>query len=399
MKDFSIATGISQSGTALPAADSPDLILVPATPEERIDSIKLNSVAWKGPLDVNTYIERENHLMAQHLVKDGLTSWILVDRKEPEGRRLILSSCETYKKKALLAYGGQVEDVPTHGVGSVYCRPEFRRQGYARRMLEELSYKLNTWQMEEESRDSSLFTVLFSDIGKNFYAQFGWRPFSSSHIDLRPITREEFDRAPSGANLPPARALFAQDIKDTMCNDEIIRKQHDSLREASLRSPGAKIAISPDFNNFLWHWAREEFYADKLHSHRDPPVIKGAGDDNAKVYCAWNRNFGEKPEENTLFILRWVYDEPTSEAESQKVAEAMASILRRAQLEAHEWNMAVVEFWNPTPLMQKAVAMLDSSAEVVHREKSSIASLRWTGAEQGLGKDVDWLWNEKYTWC
>ena len=68
-------------------------------------------------------------------------------------------------------------------------------------------------------------------------------------------------------------------------------------------------------------------------------------------------------------------------------------------MEAHEWNMAAVEFWNPTPLMQKAAAMLDPNAEVIHREKSSIASLRWTGAEQGLGKDVEWFWNEKYTWC
>lgn len=399
MKDISIATGVSSSEPSLPAADSPDVILVPATPEERIESIKLNSVAWKGPLDVHTYIARENHLHQQRLVRDGLTCWILVDRNQPEGKRTILSSCETYKKKALLAYDGQVEDIPTHGVGSVYCRPEFRRQGYARRMLEELSKKLDTWQMDKERRDQSLFTVLFSDIGKNFYAQYGWRPFSSSHISLKPISREEYDQGTPGTKLRMARALFAEDVRTCMCDDEVLEKQRDLLREASKKSPGAKVAIKPDYDHFVWHWAREEFYADKLYSHRDPPVIKGAGDDASKVYCTWNRNFGETPKENTLFILRWMYDEPTSPSESQATAEAMAAILRRAQLEAHEWNMAAVEFWNPTPLMQKAAAMLDPNAEVIHREKSSIASLRWTGAEQGLGKDVEWFWNEKYTWC
>src|SRR4051812_5837738 len=115
----------------LPAGESPDLILVPATPAERIASIKLNSVAWKGPLDVETYIEREDHLMQQRLTRDGLTCWILVDRNEPVGGRTILSSCESYRKKALMAHDGQVEDVATHGVGSVYCRPEFRGKGYA----------------------------------------------------------------------------------------------------------------------------------------------------------------------------------------------------------------------------------------------------------------------------
>jgi hypothetical protein len=25
--------------------------------------------------------------------------------------------------------------------------------------------------------------------------------------------------------------------------------------------------------------------------------------------------------------------------------------------------------------------------------------LRWTGSEDGLGKDVEWWLNEKYAWC
>lgn len=397
MKDISIATGTANSQSSLPSADSPDVVLVPATPEERIESIKLNSVAWKGPLDTKTYIAREDHLFQQRLTRDGLTCWLLVDRRQPAGKRTILSSCETYKKRALLAYGGQVEDISTHGVGSVYCRPEFRGQGYAKKMLEELTKKLDTWQMDNERRDRSLFSVLFSDIGKNFYAQFGWKPFSSSHISLRPITREEYSQDVN--KLPVSRALFAEDVRSSMCNDEVLQKQRELLRLASEKTPGAKVAITPDFDHFVWHWAREEFYADKLYPHRDPPVIKGAGEDASKVYCVWNRNFGETPKDNTLFILRWVYDEPLSPSESQATAEAMAAVLRRAQLEAHEWNMAAVEFWNPTPLMQKAVAMLDPNIDVTHREKSSIASLRWTGAEQGLGEDVEWFWNEKYTWC
>jgi GNAT superfamily N-acetyltransferase len=378
----------------LPAGESPDLILVPATPAERIASIKLNSVAWKGPLDVETYIKREDHLMQQRLTRDGLTCWILVDRNEPEGQRTILSSCESYRKKALLAHAGQVEDVATHGVGSVYCRPEFRGKGYAKRMFEELRLKLDTWEMEGESRQKSLFTVLFSDIGKKFYAQFGWRPYLSSHISLPAMGSDVTE-----CRGDETRDLFARDVQQTVCSEDVLAKLREQMLVASQRSSKAKIAILPDFDHFVWHWAREEFFAEQLLLERSPPVVKGAGDDQARVYCAWNRNFGELPEDNVLYILRWVYDDPTSPAEEKATVKAMASILRRAQHEAHEWNMSKVEFWNPTPLLQKAVTLINPEAELVHRENDSIASLRWTGSDDGLGEDVEWWLNEKYAWC
>ncbi|KAJ5636417.1 uncharacterized protein N7484_009730 [Penicillium longicatenatum] len=384
------------ANVSLPPGDSPDLILVAATPEERITSIKLNSVAWKGPLDIETYIERENHLFAQNLTRDGLTCWILVDKSEPEGDRTILSSCETYKKKALLAHGGSVEDVSTHGIGSVYCRPEFRGKGYAKRMFEELSEKIDTWKMEGEARGKALFTILFSDIGKSFYAQFGWKPFLSSHMALPPADEGQSNQ---NGNALATRDLYAEDVEKSICNKSVTAKLRDQLRDASQKTAGSKIAIIPDFDHFVWHWAREEFFSKNLLPHRSPPIIKGAGNDEARVYCAWNRNFGEEPEDNVLYILRWVYDDPQSAEEEQTLVRAMAAILRRAQREAHEWNMHAVEFWNPTPLLQKAVKMVDSDAQVVHREKSSISSLRWTGAQQGLGDDVEWFLNEKYTWC
>lgn len=385
---------IAKDVPSLPAGDSPDLILVPATPEERISSIKLNSIAWKGPLDVDTYIARENHLYGQRLTRDGLTCWLLVDRNEPEGQRTILSSCETYQKKALLAYDGKVEDTATHGVGSVYCRPEFRGKGYAKRMLEELSERLDTWKMEKEPRGRALFTILFSDIGKKFYAQFGWRAFESSHFALPPVSG-----AVANGVAGKTRDLYAEDVQRFICSDVVLGKLRERLRVASEKSPGAKIAILPDYDHFVWHWAREEFFAENMFKDRSPPMIKGVGDDEAGVYCAWNRNFGENPEDNILYILRWVYDEPTSPAEEKALVQAMAGLLRRAQVEAHTWNLHSVEFWNPTSWLQKAVALLDPNAQVVHREKSSILSLRWSGAEQGLGDKVEWFLNEKYTWC
>ena len=186
-----------------------------------------------------------------------------------------------------------------------------------------------------------------------------------------------------------------------MCNDKVVRKERELLRKESETFPHKSIvAIAPDFEHYLWHWAREEFHSDKLFPNpKRVPLIKGAGVDEAGIYCVWNRNFAENPEENKLFILRWVYDEPTSPTERQAKVEAIAAILRRAQSEACEWNMRSIEFWNPTPLLHEAAALVEPATSIIHRETSSIASLRWNGRAQGLGKSVEWRWNEKYGWC
>ena len=57
-----------------------------------------------------------------------------------------------------------MEEVVSHGIGSVFCRPEFRGKGYARRMMVELGGMLDKWQQKEGER--AHFTVLYSDIGK-----------------------------------------------------------------------------------------------------------------------------------------------------------------------------------------------------------------------------------------
>lgn len=117
-------------------------------------------------MDLPTYVRRETHLESQAFTKDGgITFWILVDTTIAPNERPILASCESLRKQALIAKGdGQVEDVISHGIGSVFCNPEYRGRGYAQRMINELGKKLDNWQQEEGKRAS--FTVLYSDIGK-----------------------------------------------------------------------------------------------------------------------------------------------------------------------------------------------------------------------------------------
>lgn len=146
----------------LPDAKGPDVELTQPTYEEAVQQTRLNSTEWKGPLSLDAYLGREEHLGKQKLVRDGgLTSWALVTK---DGNpRAVLSSCETIRKKALVAQNGQVKEVICHGVASVFCPPEFRGKGYAGRMIKDLGEKLHNWQTDGHD---CLFSVLYSDIGK-----------------------------------------------------------------------------------------------------------------------------------------------------------------------------------------------------------------------------------------
>ena len=148
-----------------PPSESPHLALLHPTQEEKVETWKLNGASWRGAMPISIYLRREAHLEDQPFTKDGgITFWILVDSTLPPNERPILGSCESFRKQALVARDGRVEDSVSHGIGSVFCNPEYRRRGYAQRMIAELGKKLDTWNQGEGTKTD--FTVLYSDIGK-----------------------------------------------------------------------------------------------------------------------------------------------------------------------------------------------------------------------------------------
>ena len=123
----------------------------------------------------------------------------------------------------------------------------------------------------------------------------------------------------------------------------------------------------------------------------------------------WYNSDPQSTKDNTMNILRLVVEDPeytdssaasdegVEKAKGTHVTAAIASLLAAAQADASEWHMGSVDIWNPTSATLAAAKQLDSAAQVVHREKDSVASLRWYG--EGSVDDVQWLDNEKYAWC
>ncbi|EFE42598.1 conserved hypothetical protein [Trichophyton verrucosum HKI 0517] len=402
-------------------ADSPDIALVVATPAERIESIRANGLSWKGPLTMEQYIAREDFLIQQDMVKDGwMTCWVLVDRRLRPDERPILSSCESIAKRAFLAYKGNIETVITHGIGSVFCPPEHRGRGYAKRMIIELSKILDTWQQERgagQGHPQCLFSVLYSDIGKSFYAAHGWHPYASSHFTLAPEAvgtaavngsangngnssgNNGSVRITKGVDMSIVKDMSREDVLRYMCSEPVMEQHKQKLKDASKVSSKAIAAFPPDFAHMSWHWARDEFYSQILRPEKGETHVKGAAVPSRKVFMTWNRKYGATPKDCTLYILRTQHEEPSSPAERQGVVEALAAILRRARVEAHEWNVDHVQIWNPSALVKEAIQIADPDAAEVHREKDSIPCLKWDGDKFGYGENVDWMWNERYGWC
>ncbi|KAL8854405.1 MAG: hypothetical protein Q9221_000892 [Calogaya cf. arnoldii] len=386
----------------LPQSSAPTLRLVQATENEMIESSTLGSTSWKGPLDTNGYLGREAHLRNQELTRDGgITYWILVDTAaapKPDGSRKILASCETIRKRALIAQpGAAVRESICHGIGSVHCNQKYRGRGFGRRMMVELANLLDTWQQKEGERAD------FSD----FYARLGWKTYPSTHIALPPKSSHE-----QAVGFPEAAILTSEDIGGLCSTDEA--NLRSEMAESTIAGSDVRVALIPDAATMRWHHAREEYLAKVLLDRC--PTSKGAmakTTDGGRVWCIWTRTFGASQEQHVLNILRLSIEGESNFSQpalsgatdnfhhhlQQSQVKALAAILQAAQVEAFDWSMSSVQSWTPSPLAVLAARHLEPYAEIIERRDESLPSLRWHGKPVPDNAKVDWISNEKFGWC
>ena len=406
----------------LPTGDSTTLALVHPTPSEQDQQTLNNSDEWRGALPLDAYIRREALLANQQLTKDGgITFWVLVDTAEnpPEGAdRTIIAGCETLQKRALLAQNGTVTDALCHGVASVFSPAKYRGRGYGARMIAELGKHLRTWQQKQGRPQLS---ILFSDIGKKFYAKHGWHPYPSSHMHLPPLSGDMKVTVRLPASTPLTGSALAP-----LCalDEELLRQKLAIAAQEGYADAKPIMAIIPDAATIAWHLAREDFVAKELFG--TTPPIKGAQVTipcpatpmgKRRAWGVWTRLWYNEDtavsKGNTLHLLRICvepapqgYDRESSFVED---TQAVMAILEQAQRQAGEWKVAEVEVWNPIPATRQAVKLLAQDyatqggagewGTLVDRDSESICSLKWYGEGGTPGAEVEWIECEKFGWC
>ncbi|KFY24851.1 hypothetical protein V493_04989, partial [Pseudogymnoascus sp. VKM F-4281 (FW-2241)] len=365
------------------------------TPSERRITWLNSSADWGAALPTPTYIERESHLCSASTLaaSGGITHWILVDASLPADARPVLATAESLRKRTLVASPeGVVHEAVSHGIGSVFCYPEYRGKGYASRMMTELGEVLKGWQAEESrDRKEVVFSKLYSDIGRGFYGRHGWMPFPSGHVEFPAVAAAREEGSGKGV-----KRLVTEDLKELCEADEGMLK---ALMERPRGDGKTTVAIPPDAAHFAWHRAREEFVTQVLFGR--VPEVRGAlvGEVGSRVWAVWTRGFyGKKdePKKNTLYILRLVVEEEMKggKADEDVLARQLADVVGVAREEAREWGCGKVEVWNPSASVCGALEKVGGTK--VDREKQGIASVMWYGKE---GEEIEWLANEKYAWC
>lgn len=378
---------------ALPDAQSPDLHLTHPTSSEFGSIYSLSFQEWGDALTLPQYLEESAFLTTVPLAKDGgMSIWLLTDRTLPHNNRPILCSCETFRKRTFVTTSnGHFSEAIIHSVASVFCNPKYRGRGYAARLMRELAVILPNWQTESKKCVGS---VLYSDIGKTYYAKLGWHPFPlNDHIEFDPMPISKLPKI-------EIRTIAEKDL-DQLCKDDEAMIWR-AMTSSSSRKP--LMMLVPDLDHMLWHHRKEEFACDKLFGNH--PHAKGVmtGEPNDRIWVIWTHRYYGRPRaismNNTLYILRVVIENKSKDPEQREhQVEQMRAILWAAQHEAAEWKLDGVKIWDPAHLIQDMVERTGIQHRRVERDEESIASLLWFGDGSGKDDTVEWLGNEKYGWC
>lgn len=380
---------------SLPPASSPTLGLAQPSAAEQVSTWTQTRPWWGASYTAEAYVARERMLLGAPLARDGgMTQWILTDVGGAAHRRPVLASCETLRKRALVRDGadGVVRDVWAHGVASVFTYPEFRRRGYARRMLALLAERLAA--QEAVAPGDAAFSVLFSDIGSEFYARLGWLPYQSTHLSLPVGPASPSPSPPASTPILDAALAALAEADERILRGQISRPPSDPAK--------TRVAVLPDLDTLRWHFAREAFMSSHLFDAS--PTVHGAiytlpGAPDSRVWGLWMRNQSggkDHVDKNTLDFLRFVVEDDAMADE--ELSKAIRAIVGHARHEARKWLCTSMILWNPHERVKGLVdAMADLEARFVVRDNDSIASLLWLGPNAAAG--VDWVANEKFEWC
>ncbi|KAF2787555.1 hypothetical protein K505DRAFT_396426 [Melanomma pulvis-pyrius CBS 109.77] len=116
-------------------------------------------------------------------------------------------------------------------------------------MLKELVNVLPTWRLEFECQ--YVGNILYSDIGKSYYAHLGWHPNpTNQHIEFRPEMSST-----------TTKSILEDELENLCKKDEALVKR---LMAVPSKGDKKRVTIIPNLEHMLWHIRKEDFATNYL---------------------------------------------------------------------------------------------------------------------------------------
>lgn len=359
--------------------------LVRLTREELlVDSKKADHQQWGAPsLDLAQYQTKELLQRQTAFAQRGSMYWALVEKKSGgatgdddsdlvAGQDVFHCLCKTHRFDcAFRTLTGDIVRGYAFQVGSVFTRPESRKQGLASFFLAQLSHRL-------KELPGALVSGLYSIIGPEYYARLGWQLYPSTLSTIDAHAAAVAARGDSD-NL---EKLFLDDALDAVLAAENARLV-ESIASKEYQGREAFVML-PTRDSAEWQFCVGVHFA-RIRGFDQLPSQCGVRLRDSGAFVVWCHHI----KGSTLFITRARFSDE-SPADT-------AQLLSAAVEEARKFQLDKVIVWNPPPCLR--VAELSSQFGIVHEERKLACSSAVVFVEPSNRSVLpDWVANERFAW-
>jgi hypothetical protein len=250
------------------------------------------------------------------------------------------------------------------------------------------------------------FSFLYSDLGPDFYSDFGWTARESVQIVIP--TTCTIPAPPTartrGSVHPIALDPISTDeqLQELVDHDEALVRQDLKHRLAVANADKSQevesiVAVTPEIRAIQWLHARAWFNASDIFSknYAQDTVesdlkygVRTPGTNNQ--FVLWHHDFTD----DNLFILRWRLD-PSSSNKDQDLDTIALAFAQAAKDEAKKWKLSKVVFWGG----DEALATLLGLKVQVRKDSIPSLGLLNTAYPGHTPARLEWVLNQKYSWC
>jgi hypothetical protein len=252
-----------------------------------------------------------------------------------------------------------VEEVPVIGIASVFTPASDRGKGYAGLMMRLLSEKVRAMTGERG------FSILFSDIGPDYYAvNGGWKSLGDANQLVIPSTKNFNDTV--------AVEFLQLRHAEECLNEDVRTVEKEFAAEVDITT----VRMIPLYSELQWATLRDGQAAKHLNLETiDAVGAKSTALADGWGYILWFHEY----KESSLTVLR--LREPSSDAELRGLLNAAVNEAKRSRLEN-------VRIWSPSQRLE-AICGIEKTIR-----EGELPCLLYSA-----GENVHWQTIEKISWC